>query len=550
MTDRAMSNLRSTGYVFDERRFDEMVEAEAAKHNGASPPLMPKAPEAPMTWPEFKPLPSGDIAVDAFDYEFLPVALQKWVEDISDRLQCPPDYVAVAAVAALGTLIGRRLGIRPQEKTDWLEIPNLWGMIIGRPGLMKSPAMEQALKPLHRLEIDARAKNEKARQEYETQFQAFKLKKEAKAALARKTLTDNPAAKVDLEFGDELKEPAAIRYVTNDSSYEALGELLIGNPPGILVERDEVISLLKFLDAEENAGARSFYLTGWSGQSGYTFDRIGRGHRAIAAVCIGIVGNTQPAKISEFIRRTNADGTGGDGLMQRFGLMVWPDPPATWRNVDEYPDTDAKEAAWKVFDRASKIDLNEALKIGATQSKYDPLPYLRFDAGALKEFNEWRAKHEALKRSGELSPALEGHVAKYNKLVPVLALINHVADEYETGAVSQQSVLRALAFTKYLESHARRVYGAGILAEVAAAKAILRRIKGGDLVDGFSAREIRRKDWSHLTESHHIAAGLDLLADHDYVAVEDRPIGQKGGRPTAVYLINPAVKPENKDGAA
>jgi putative DNA primase/helicase len=236
--------------------------------------------------------------------------------------------------------------------------------------------------------------------------------------------------------------------------------------------------------------------------------------------------------------------------MQRFGLMVWPNSPATWRNVDEYPDADAREAAWKVFERASKIDLNEAIKIGATQGKYDPLPCLRFDPNGLKEFNEWRAQHEASKRSGELSPALEGHVAKYNKLVPALALINHVADEYETGAVSQQSVLRALAFTKYLESHARRVYGAGILAEVAAAKAILRRIKGGDLVDGFSARELQRKQWSHLTESHHIAAGLDLLADHNYVAVQDRPIGQKGGRPSAAYLINPAVKPKDGNGAA
>ena len=238
------------------------------------------------------------------------------------------------------------------------------------------------------------------------------------------------------------------------------------------------------------------------------------------------------------------------GLMQRFGLIVWPNSPATWRNVDEYPDAEAKEAAWRVFERASKIDLNEALRIGAKQDKYDSLPYLRFDASGLKEFNEWRAKHEASKRSDELSPALEGHIAKYNKLVPALALINHVADEYEAGAVSQQSVLRALAFTKYLESHARRVYGGGIVAEVAAAKAILRRFKSGDLANGFSVREIRRKAWSHLTESHHIAGGLDLLADHNYVAVQDRPTGQKGVRPSAAYLVNPAVKPKNKDGAA
>jgi hypothetical protein len=149
-------------------------------------------------------------------------------------------------------------------------------------------------------------------------------------------------------------------------------------------------------------------------------------------------------------------------------------------------------------------------------------------------------------RSGELSPAVEGHFAKYRKLVPALALINHVADEYEAGAVSQQSVLRALAFTKYLESHAKRVYAAGIVAEVAAANAIVKRIKSGALADGFSAREIQRKGWSHLSEGHHIAAGLDLLEDHNYVAAQNRPAGQRCGRPSAVYLINPAAKPADQ----
>src|SRR5215472_4690245 len=71
------------------------------------------------------------------------------VGDISDRLQCPPDYVAVTALTALGSLIGRRIGIKPQQKTDWLEVPNIWGAFIGKPGMLKSPAMMEALKPLH-----------------------------------------------------------------------------------------------------------------------------------------------------------------------------------------------------------------------------------------------------------------------------------------------------------------------------------------------------------------------------------------------------------------
>ena len=58
-----------------------------------------------------------------------------------------------------------------------------------------------------------------------------------------------------------------------------------------------------------------------------------------------------------------------------------------------------------------------------------------------------------------MSPALEGHVAKYRKLVPALALINHLADSGD-GLVGIEALLKALAFSRYLESHARRVYGA------------------------------------------------------------------------------------------
>ena len=90
---------------------------------------------------------------------FLPEALAPWVADIAERMQCPPDFVAVPAMVALGAVLGRKIGIRPQRRTDWTEVPNLWGCIVGRPGAMKSPAMGEALKPLHRLEKDAREAN-------------------------------------------------------------------------------------------------------------------------------------------------------------------------------------------------------------------------------------------------------------------------------------------------------------------------------------------------------------------------------------------------------
>src|SRR4029077_903411 len=113
---------------------------------------------------------------------------------------------------------------------------------------------------------------------------------------------------------------------------------------------------------------------------------------------------------------------------------------------------------------------------------YDKVPCLRFEEAAHEDFLVWRTDLGRRLRSGEMSPALEGHLAKYRKLVPSLALINHLADG-GAGPVSQDALLKALATAYYLESHARRVYGSGHEAELAAAKAILKHIRNGDLTD-------------------------------------------------------------------
>lgn len=549
-----MTERKSPYVVTDEQLGERIVamrqeDAQNQRPLPYTPPRSngpPKPVEQPQpVWPEPKPLPSGLPKVDAFDSAFLPDRLAPWVSDTSDRLQCPPDYVAVAVMTALGSVIGRRAGIKPQSKTDWTEIPNLWGCFIGRPGMLKSPAMNEALRFVHHLEAEATKENEIAQQAYAVGLDAYDLRKKVRVSLEKEALKKSKdGTKVDIQFdlGEEPKEPLPVRYRTNDSSYEALGELLIANPTGILVERDELVSLLKHLDRDEQTVARGFYLSGWSGSQPYTFDRILRGHLHIEAVCLSVLGNTQPSRIAEYVRRANADGGGGDGLLQRFGLMVWPDSPAGWRDVDEYPNREAREIAWQIFCDASKLTEGDVLQRGALKGAYDKLPCFRFDDGARAQFVDWHGDLERTLRSKDLSPALEGHIAKYRKLVPALALINHIADAGRSD-VSETSLLKALAFSKYLESHARRVYGASNTIELNAAHSILAHIRKGDLSDGFTARDVHQHDWSGLTDREHVSAGLNLLADLDYIAGTTPPAGPHGGRPKTAYAINPKVKP-------
>jgi hypothetical protein len=146
--------------------------------------------------------------------------------------------------------------------------------------------------------------------------------------------------------------------------------------------------------------------------------------------------------------------------------MVWPDATPDWRNVDEYPDSHARNAAREVYERASKLD---ATAMGATKGQFDMVPTFGMSEHAHGEFLDWRTDLERRVRSDALSPALEGHLAKYRKLVPALALINHIADA-GSNEVSGGAMLRALAYANYLESHARRVYLSGSEGEVGAAK--------------------------------------------------------------------------------
>lgn len=193
--------------------------ARLADTFGAAP-----AASKPDRWPEPKPLPAGLRPVQAFDRDLLPESIAPWVFDIADRMQCPPDFVAVPALVALGSVIGRKLAIRPQRRTDWCEVANLWGCIVGRPGAMKSPAISEALKPLHRAERAAREIYEAEAQEYALAMEAYKISKEGLTAKARAAVkTGGAIDPMDLAV-NEPAEPVARRYVVNDTSYEALGE--------------------------------------------------------------------------------------------------------------------------------------------------------------------------------------------------------------------------------------------------------------------------------------------------------------------------------------
>ncbi|MBI1313400.1 DUF3987 domain-containing protein [bacterium] len=254
-------------------------------------------------------------------------------------------------------------------------------------------------------------------------------------------------------------------------------------------------------------------------------------------------GNSQNSRISfpgagqgEYIRRLESGGAGDDGLLQRFQLAVWPDCPKSWRNVDRWPDTAAKQAAFATYERLDRL---EAVELAAERDDDEHVPYLRFDERAQERFNGWRAELETRLRSGAEHPAVESHLAKYRSLIPSLALLFHLADEPDGGPVTESALLRALAWAKYLESHARRIYGSIALASLGAAHRLAAKIEEGSVSRGFTLRDVYRNGWSGLTDRKQVAAAVDVLADHNWLKVEEIATD---GRSATVHHINPRIR--------
>ena len=500
----------------------------------------PKFEEEP--WDNPIPLPEGLPSVAKFENDMLPSPLMEFVLDIADRMQIPPDFTAAALIVVLSSLIGRKVGIMPKQMDDWIVVPNLWGIIVGRPALLKSPSISEAMKPLEQLVNKAMKKHEECVREFSNKELALKAIRGALEAELKKAAKSKDMVLLnEIIEGYEIEDqalPIEKRYKTEDATTQKIGEILVANPNGLLIHRDELVGWLKSLDREGREGDRAFFLESWNGNGSFTVDTISRGTLHIPALCLSILGGIQPGPLSAYVYQAVKGGTGDDGLMQRFQLTVWPDAPKAWINVDRWPDTEAKQRVYNLFDKIdgyihhlTREDLN--LEI----------PAVHFSKDAQEVFNQWREMLEPRLRNGELSPSLEAHLSKYRSLLPALAIIFQVIKDIGENKLVEQVDLASFEMAEkwcnYLETHAYRLYSSAISPEFESAKALLKKIIEGKVTDEFTSRDVYLKHWSLLSTPDEVERAVKLLMEFKWLRSCVVPTQ---GRPKILFKITPYIK--------
>ncbi len=520
----------------------------------------PKPKTISQTLPPVKTLTSA----------MMPKLLWDYGSNSAERLSVPIEYVLMPLMVSLGSLIGTKLSIYPKMYDNWEVVPNFYGAIIGNPSSKKSPSLSEGLKPISHLVALAKDKYKEDKLEHDTQKELNKhMTKVAERQLsdlakkkANQTDDDAEISQDDLKAkAQELAEakqsdeliPEIKRYVTDDGTIESIGELESKHKNGMLVKRDELTGWLASLESESNQQSRSFYLEGFNGLGSFQVDRIGRGSVFIDTHCLSVIGGIQPDKLEYYLSKT-MKGLGNDGLIQRFQLMVYPDPLPSSKERDLPPDKDSRDAIYNLFETIDSMQLGDFMRYGANPpDEYHKRPHYRFTDEAYQVFMSW---YDALKqKAGDAEHSIIAeHLIKYAKTVPSLALVFHLVDciEHGTslGAVNINALRAALAWCEILESHMMRIYStvtdsANIKASYLADKIMKTVKRGADKTDttdwlehGFTARQLIRRGWKGLTEADDVLNALEILVEHDWLSWQEVKSTGQGGRPTERYYIN------------
>ena len=475
-------------------------------------------------WSPPQSIPPTLRAVDALDPDLLPGSIKAAVIDIADRLQCPPDYIVVAMLSAAGTVIGNRVGIFPYANDEsWEVYPALWGGIVGDPGSKKTPSLQAAHHPIAHLESLANQKYAQDMQSYSSALSQYEDDLTNWRKSKSKGLKPLPPT-----------EPKRERYVVHDTTYQALGIILSHNPRGVMAVADELSGLLQSLDTAGQEAARGFYLSGWSGNGRYSFDRIGREAVTLDRYCLTVFGGFQPDRVKSYVKQTQRGNSKNDGLLQRFQLLVWPDPVDNPIFVDRQPDQSALSEYHKAV-----ISLPSRINGGINGAKYLPngSQLLHFSSDAQLVFNAWFVTNEASLTPGKLDPARLSHFAKYRSLVPALALLFHLLDDCD-GNVSTETLAKAISYVKHLRSHANRIYASVSGGDLDTVRLLAQRLIEGALGEQFSCRSLILKGWSGLATKEQAQGALDVLVESGWLREMEV---KTGGRPSFQYLINPKV---------
>jgi len=442
------------------------------------------------------------------------------VADASRAIGCDPSYVALPLLSALAAAIGNTRRI--ELKGGWCEPAIIWVAIVGESGTLKTPAFKLVVDPIRIRQGQSLKRHAEEMDQYEAEV--LRYDKRLSEWKRKKDTSDDPPTKP--------KPPLAERFIVTDTTVEALAPILLPNPRGLLLARDELAGWVGSFDrytAGRGGADAANWLSMHNGES-VVVDRKSGQPRTIYVprASVSVIGGIQPSILDQVMGREHRE----SGLLARLLLAMPPRRPKRWSEAEISPAMEAAIAA--VFDRLYELHFDHTPDGDPRPVKVPLLPEGK--AVWIEFYNDHAA--EQVELTGDLSAAwskLEGYAAR---LALVMHFVRWAANDptlCDPDAVDDASIAAGVTLSRWFGHEARRVYG--ILAESDEERderqlvELIRR-KGGTVTPRDLMRASRR-----FASAADAEAALNELGKLGLGAWKIEPPGPQGGKPSRRFAL-------------
>lgn len=355
----------------------------------------------------------------SFPLEVFPQTVQSVILDMARYENYKTEFIATAMISAVSAALGGTYRIR--IKGEWQSNAALYIILVGRPGLGKTPPLEAAYRPIRKHDYAL--------------FKAYESELEVwKAA------------------GENGKKPVLRRTVVSDFTPESLLLTHNNNPRSVVILVDEIMGMFNSANRYTNGQLIEQLLTAWSGGA-LDVTRVSS-TIPIEQPCINVVGTTQTKCVHELLTK----GFEKNGLLDRI-LFVLPKS----REVSKWTDWDdgGEDRASLAAARWEQI-LGKVLALDYDTGEEERIAHVLSMDKEAKEyfFSWWNRKVERINRiedDAEVDSREMKHPAQVARLALLIQVLRYASGESHLQAVDMVSVKAAVRLNDYFEDSYRRI---------------------------------------------------------------------------------------------
>lgn len=374
------------------------------------------------------------VAESGLPLEVFPQRVQEIIFNLATYENFNIEFSASIVLSAVAAAIGNAYQI--QIKGNWRTSPSIYMMLVGRPGLGKTPPLSFLYRPIH--EQDDRMFEQYLQEcdEYERALAATGKNKDANDSLL-------------------LKKPQLVTTVISDFTPEALMHVHQHNLRGVAIEVDEILAMfnsVKRYNSKNNL--IEDLLSAYSGRPLKSVRKSEAHPILILQPCISVIGSVQTNLLPEVFRSEYK----ANGLLDRF-LFVYPND----QRISKWQRTDRNMPRPDMMDQWRTI-LNRILNLPCPTNENGNTvcsQVLNLAEDAEVYFYDWYNgiidTVNAVKNDAEVDSRktkLDGNAAR---LSLVFQILKWAAGEGQMHCIDLDSVKAAIRMIDYYEDTYRRI---------------------------------------------------------------------------------------------